>query len=49
MFTGLCAFPLTPVTGNGVDEASFMKILSRLTTRGSILWGFWARQEVMPT
>lgn len=31
MFTGLCAFPLTPVTRNGVDEASFMKIMSRLT------------------
>lgn len=32
MFTGLCAFPLTPVTGNDVDEAGFRKILSRLTT-----------------
>ncbi|WP_058911957.1 dihydrodipicolinate synthase family protein [Entomohabitans teleogrylli] len=30
MFTGLCAFPLTPVIRNGVDEAGFRKILTRL-------------------
>ncbi len=31
MFTGLCAFPLTPVTASGVDEEGFSKILARLT------------------
>ncbi|HAS1785286.1 TPA: dihydrodipicolinate synthase family protein [Enterobacter cloacae] len=31
MFTGLSAFPLTPVTGNGVDEQGFINILTRLT------------------
>lgn len=31
MFTGLCAFPLTPVTAHGVDEEGFIKILTRLT------------------
>lgn len=32
MFTGLSAFPLTPVTANGVDEKGFSKILVRLAT-----------------
>ncbi|MHC0463065.1 dihydrodipicolinate synthase family protein [Citrobacter koseri] len=31
MFTGLSAFPLTPVTTSGVDEQGFSKILARLT------------------
>ncbi|WP_417643598.1 dihydrodipicolinate synthase family protein [Citrobacter sp. FR21SANT8218] len=31
MFTGLSAFPLTPVTASGVDEKGFSHILSRLT------------------
>ncbi|HDX8863224.1 TPA: dihydrodipicolinate synthase family protein [Klebsiella michiganensis] len=30
MFTGLSAFPLTPVTTSGVDERGFRKILARL-------------------
>ncbi|GKX54248.1 dihydrodipicolinate synthase family protein [Leminorella grimontii] len=30
MFTGLSAFPLTPVTSSGVDEQGFSKILNRL-------------------
>ncbi len=32
MFTGLSAFPMTPVTANGVDEKGFNNILARLTT-----------------
>lgn len=32
MFTGLSAFPLTPVTASGIDEQGFSKILARLTT-----------------
>lgn len=31
MFTGLSAFPLTPITTCGVDEQGFSKILARLT------------------
>ncbi|MBK0097243.1 dihydrodipicolinate synthase family protein [Erwinia sp. S63] len=31
MFTGLSAFPLTPVNAAGIDEQSFLKILARLT------------------
>ncbi|WP_432700328.1 dihydrodipicolinate synthase family protein [Kluyvera cryocrescens] len=31
MFTGLSAFPLTPITASGVDEQGFIKILTRLT------------------
>lgn len=31
MFTGLSAFPLTPLTASGVDEKGFSHILSRLT------------------
>lgn len=31
MFTGLSAFPITPVTASGVDERGFSHILSRLT------------------
>lgn len=38
MFTGLSAFPLTPVTTSGVDEKGFSHILSRLTKPGLILW-----------
>lgn len=30
MFTGLSAFPLTPVTASGIDEEGFCKILARL-------------------
>lgn len=32
MFSGLSAFPLTPVNAKGIDEQSFLKILARLTT-----------------
>lgn len=32
MFTGLSAFPLTPVTPEGFDEQGFIRILSRLTS-----------------
>ncbi|MEA5101395.1 dihydrodipicolinate synthase family protein [Pantoea sp. S18] len=31
MFTGLSAFPLTPITASGVDEQGYSKILARLT------------------
>lgn len=31
MFTGLSAFPLTPITASGVDEQGFSKIVARLT------------------
>ena len=31
MFTGLSAFPITPITASGVDEKGFSHILSRLT------------------
>lgn len=31
MFTGLSAFPLTPVTAAGVDEEAFCRLLARLT------------------
>lgn len=30
MFTGLCAFPLTPLHQHGVDEAAFARIVTRL-------------------
>lgn len=31
MFTGLSAFPLTPVAASGIDEKGFARILARLT------------------
>ncbi|MES3498276.1 dihydrodipicolinate synthase family protein [Citrobacter portucalensis] len=31
MFTGLSAFPLTPITASSIDEPGFSKILTRLT------------------
>lgn len=34
MFTGLNAFPLTPVSATGVDQDSFARILDRLLTAG---------------
>ncbi|WP_058960988.1 dihydrodipicolinate synthase family protein [Type-E symbiont of Plautia stali] len=32
MFSGLSAFPLTPVNATGIDEKSFLSLLARLTT-----------------
>ncbi|MHA7963220.1 dihydrodipicolinate synthase family protein [Paenibacillus sp. CAU 1782] len=32
MFTGLSAFPLTPMNETGVDEATFIKLFKRLTS-----------------
>ena len=34
MFTGLSAFPLTPTTENGIDEAAFVRLVSRLAGAG---------------
>ncbi len=34
MFSGLCAFPLTPLNNGQVDEESFARIMARLTTAG---------------
>ena len=30
MFTGLSAFPLTPLTEKGIDEKSFVRLMDRL-------------------
>lgn len=35
MFTGLSAFPLTPVTSGGLDERGFISILSRIMSAGA--------------
>ncbi|MFO6296770.1 dihydrodipicolinate synthase family protein [Rahnella selenatireducens] len=34
MFTGLSAFPLTPLTENGIDEKSFVRLIDRLVRAG---------------
>ncbi|OJZ06118.1 MAG: dihydrodipicolinate synthase family protein [Thiobacillus sp. 63-78] len=34
MFSGLSAFPLTPISGDGIDEAAFASLVRRLTTAG---------------
>lgn len=34
MFTGLSAFPLTPLVNDGVDEASFVRLVQRLAADG---------------
>lgn len=34
MFSGLSAFPLTPISGEGIDEAAFASLVRRLTTAG---------------
>jgi 4-hydroxy-tetrahydrodipicolinate synthase len=34
MFTGLCAFPLTPLHQQNIDEKAFIRILARLTDAG---------------
>lgn len=34
MFSGLCAFPLTPLNNGQVDEESFARIMARLTAAG---------------
>lgn len=35
MFTGLSAFPLTPVTSAGIDERGFISILNRIAAAGA--------------
>ncbi|MFJ8812464.1 dihydrodipicolinate synthase family protein [Amycolatopsis thermoflava] len=34
MFTGLSAFPLTPVTGSGIDTTAYARLVSRLAAAG---------------
>ncbi|CAH0310939.1 4-hydroxy-tetrahydrodipicolinate synthase [Rahnella aquatilis] len=34
MFTGLSAFPLTPLTEKGIDEKSFVRLMERLVSAG---------------
>ena len=34
MFTGLSAFPLTPMTETGIDEAAFIRLIKRLAGSG---------------
>ncbi|GAA3798315.1 dihydrodipicolinate synthase family protein [Amycolatopsis tucumanensis] len=34
MFTGLSAFPLTPVTGSGIDTTAYARLVSRLAEAG---------------
>ncbi|MBP6684835.1 MAG: dihydrodipicolinate synthase family protein, partial [Leucobacter sp.] len=33
-FTGLSAFPLTPVTDDGIDEGSYTGIIERIAAAG---------------
>lgn len=48
MFTGLSAFPLTPVTASGVDEKGFSHILSRLTDARVDSMGILGQPEATP-
>ncbi|WP_285904346.1 hypothetical protein [Streptomyces malaysiensis] len=34
MFTGLSAFPLTPLTETGIDETAFAALVDRLAAAG---------------
>ncbi|QJQ95390.1 MULTISPECIES: dihydrodipicolinate synthase family protein [Halomonadaceae] len=34
MFTGLSAFPLTPLNASGIDEAAFVRLIERLVAAG---------------
>ena len=34
MFTGLCAFPLTPMAETGIDEPAFIRLITRLADSG---------------
>jgi hypothetical protein len=34
MFTGLSAFPLTPSTDDGIDEAAYARLIRRLVDAG---------------
>lgn len=34
MFSGLCAFPLTPLSNGQLDEESLARIMARLTAAG---------------
>ncbi len=35
MFTGLSAFPLTPMNENAIDEAAFIRLVERLAAAGA--------------
>lgn len=49
MFTGLSAFPLTPVTPAGFDERGFIRILERITSAGAVRLAFLAQRAATPT
>ncbi len=34
MFTGLSAFPMTPMNENAIDEVAFVRLVERLVTAG---------------
>lgn len=49
MFRGLCAFPLTPVTAQDIDEMGIVKTLSRIIKARSVSLGILGQPGVMPT
>lgn len=48
MFTGLSAFPMTPVTANGVDEKDSIIFWPALRRHGWIQWVFWGLPVATP-
>ncbi|MDT8867690.1 hypothetical protein [Vibrio fluvialis] len=48
MFSGLSAFPLTPMNEDRIDEAAFVGLIERLTAAGVDSIGTLARPVAMP-
>ena len=48
MFTGLCAFPLTPMRNNEVDSRALIKSSNVWSRRELIRWAFWAQPAATP-
>ncbi|NKX55438.1 dihydrodipicolinate synthase family protein [Arthrobacter mobilis] len=48
MFDGLCAFPLTPVSEDGLDEAAFVHLVSRIAAAGVASIGVLGSTGIYP-
>lgn len=48
MFSGLSAFPLTPMKHDVVDEMAFIRLIERLTDAGVDSIGAWGRRGITP-
>ncbi|MET1034987.1 MAG: dihydrodipicolinate synthase family protein [Arthrobacter sp.] len=48
MFDGLCPFPLTPLTGDGLDKAALVRLVSRIVVAGPASIGVLGSTGIYP-